>query len=156
MNKVRVSRITMDDPLYQQERQLRNKILLRPIGIPDFGWEHNDSNSWHFVAAKSDRVIGCVVLVRLDEKASKTQLIQMAVEREFQGRGIGRLLVEQLIDFALKKNVREIQIHARDDVTAFYERLGFEIVGEPFEEVGIRHRHMLMRLGDRVDKEISD
>jgi len=42
--------------------------------------------------------------------------------------------------------VNEIQIHARDDVTAFYEQLGFEIVGEPFDEVGIKHQHMLMAL----------
>ncbi len=156
MRKVRLKRITMDDPLYQQERELRNRVLLRPIGIPDFGWEHNDEKSWHFVAAESDRVIGCVVLVRLDERASKTQLIQMAVDKDFQGRGIGRMLVEHLIEFASENKVREIQIHAREDVTAFYERLGFKIVGKPFEEVGIRHRHMLMRLVDPVSQDPSN
>lgn len=145
MNSVSIKRITLEDPLYQQERNLRNRILLRPIGIPDFGWEHNDNNSWHFVATKDDQVIGCVVLVRLDEGATKTQLIQMAVEQEFQGHGVGRMLVEQLIAFALKNKVQEIEIHARDEVTAFYEQLGFEIVGEPFYEVGIKHRHMRMR-----------
>ena len=56
--------------------------------------------------------------------------------------------MEHLIAFAQETKVSEIQIHARDDVTSFYERLGFEVVGEPFEEVGIKHRHMLMRLGD--------
>jgi predicted GNAT family N-acyltransferase len=56
------------------------------------------------------------------------------------------MLVENLIEFASKHEVQEIQIHARDDVTAFYEQLGFEIVEEPFYEVGIKHRHMLMRL----------
>ncbi len=149
-----IKRIEMTDPLYQQERDLRNRILLRPIGIPDFGWEKNDVNSWHFVALEDRTVIGCVVLVRLDEKGSKTQLIQMAVEKRLQGQGIGRLLVEQLIAFSSENNVSEIQIHARDEVTSFYERLGFEVVGEPFEEVGIKHRHMLMRLGGQVRKEI--
>ena len=147
MNNVLIKRIALEDPLYQQERELRNRILLRPIGIPDYGWEQNDTHSWHFVAVENDKVVGCVVLVRLDEKASKTQLIQMAVEKDFQGRGIGRMLVEHLVEFASKQEVQEIQIHARDDVTAFYEQLGFEIVGEPFDEVGIKHRHMLMRLG---------
>lgn len=146
MNNVLIKRIALEDPLYEEERKLRNRILLRPIGIPDYGWEQNDMNSWHFVAVENDKVVGCVVLVRLDEKASKTQLIQMAVEKDFQGRGIGRMLVEHLVEFASKQEVQEIQIHARDDVTAFYEQLGFEIVGEPFLEVGIKHRHMLMRL----------
>ena len=40
MEKVNIQRIEIDDPLYQQERDLRNRILLRPIGIPDFGWEN--------------------------------------------------------------------------------------------------------------------
>ncbi len=150
MSSIEISRISMEDPLYQQERDLRNRILLRPIGIPDFGWEHNDANSWHFIASEGGKVIGCVVLVRLDQQASKTQLIQMAVEREFQGQGVGRMLVEHLITFASENRVREIQIHAREDVTAFYERLGFEIVGEPFEEVGIKHRHMLKWLNSEL------
>jgi predicted GNAT family N-acyltransferase len=136
----------MEDPRYQEERDLRNRVLLRPIGIPDFGWEKNDSNSWHFVATIKGKVVGCVVLVRLNEEASKTQLIQMAVEQDFQGRGVGRMLVGHLIGFARKKNVAEIQIHAREDVTSFYQKLGFHIVGEPFEEVGIKHRHMLIQL----------
>ncbi len=150
MSSIKISRISMEDPFYQQERDLRNRILLRPIGIPDFGWEHNDASSWHFIASEGGKVIGCVVLVRLDQQASKTQLIQMAVEREFQGQGVGRMLVEHLISFASENRVREIRIHAREDVTAFYERLGFEIVGEPFEEVGIKHRHMLKQLSSEL------
>lgn len=146
MSSVQVKRITMDDPLYQQERDLRNRILLRPIGIPDFGWEHNDGKSWHFVATEDNTVIGCVVLVRLDQQGAKTQLIQMAVEEAYQGKGVGKRLVEHLIKFAEGNEVEEIQIHARADVTIFYERLGFEITGDPFEEVGIKHRHMLMKL----------
>ena len=146
MSNIKISRITLEDALYEQERDLRNKVLLRPIGIPDFGWEHNDANSWHFVATKGDKVIGCVVLVRLDRDATKTQLIQMAVDLEFQGRGVGKMLVEHLIAFALENRVREIRIHARNDVSSFYERLGIEVVGEPFDEVGIKHRHMLMQL----------
>lgn len=146
MSSVQIRRIMMEDPLYQQERDLRNRILLRPIGIPDFGWEHNDPKSWHFVAIVGSQVIGCVVLARLDPNGSKTQLIQMAVEAEFQGRGVGQMLVGHLIDFAADNQVQEVQIHARADVTSFYEQLGFEIVGDPFDEVGIEHRHMLMRL----------
>jgi hypothetical protein len=46
-------------------RELRNKILLRPIGIPDHAWEMHDKKSWHFVAVENDVVIGCVVLVPL-------------------------------------------------------------------------------------------
>jgi hypothetical protein len=35
-----------------------------------------------------------------------------------------------------------VHLHARANVVGFYERLGYETYGEPFEEVGLPHRHM--------------
>jgi len=143
---IRIKRIELQDPLYQKERLLRNKILLRPIGIPDFGWEKNDAKSWHFVALDENELIGCVVLVPLDEQNVKAQLIQMAVDDSRQGQGIGRLLVEELIKFSKKLGFQEIEIHSRSDITSFYSHLGFEIYGDEFEEVNVKHRHMRMLL----------
>jgi predicted GNAT family N-acyltransferase len=143
---IHIKRIELQDPLYQKERLLRNKILLRPIGIPDFGWEKNDARSWHFVALDENELIGCVVLVPLDEQNEKAQLIQMAVDDSRQGQGIGRLLVEELIKFSKKLGFSEIEIHSRSDITSFYTHLGFEIYGDEFEEVSVKHRHMRMLL----------
>ena len=141
-----IIRIDIKDPLYQKERELRNKILLRPIGIPDFGWEMNDEKSWHFVAMEASELIGCVVLVPLDSTSSKAQLIQMAVDVSWQGKGVGRLLVKSLIAFASSKGIKEIEIHSRAEVTSFYEELGFEVYGEEFEEVGIKHRFLRLKI----------
>jgi predicted GNAT family N-acyltransferase len=135
-----IVRIEMDDPRYQKERELRNKILLRPIGVPDYGWEMNDMNSWHFVAVEGAKVIGCVILYPLNEEKSKAQLMQMAVDHSWQGKGIGKLLVKVLLNFATIQGIKEIEIHSRAEVTTFYEQLGFQIYGDEFEEVGIKHR----------------
>ena len=142
----KILRIDTDHVFYQQERALRNRILLRPIGIPDFGWEHHDHRSWHFVAIEDDMVIGCVVLVPSRNHGHEAQLIQMAIEKEYQGIGLGGEMIKYLISFARSQGIRRIEIHAREDVTGFYEKSGFEIYGELFEEVGIRHRHMRMFL----------
>ena len=141
-----ITRIAMQHPLYQQERELRNKILLRPIGIPDFGWEMNDSESWHFVAIDNSKIIGCVLLVPLDENLQTGQLIQMAVDQGWQGKGVGKKLVKDLLIFAKTKGFTEIVIHSRSDVTTFYEALGFKTFGDEFEEVGVAHQHLRMSL----------
>lgn len=141
-----ITRIAMQHPLYQQERELRNKILLRPIGVPDFGWEMNDSRSWHFVAVDDAKVIGCVLLVPLDENLQVGQLIQMAVDHNWQGKGVGKKLVNDLLVFAETKGFAEIVIHSRADVTSFYEALGFKTFGDEFEEVGVEHRHLRLNL----------
>ncbi len=141
-----IIRINLEDPLYQKERELRNKILLRPIGIPDFGWEMNDAKSWHFVAMEQSELIGCVLLVPLDKSFFKAQLIQMAVAISWQGKGAGRLLVKSLIAFAGSKGIKQIEIHSRTEVTSFYEQLGFQVYGEEFEEVGIKHQLLYLKI----------
>lgn len=141
-----IKRIDMKNPLYQKERELRNKVLLRPIGIPDFGWEMNDHDSWHFVAMEESMLIGCVLLVPLDSNKIKGQLMQMAVETSWQGKGVGKHLVRSLITFAKSIGLKEIEIHSRSEVTTFYEQFGFKVFGEEFEEVGIKHRLLNLKV----------
>ena len=139
---IHIRLIDTANPLYQSERDLRNQILLRPIGIPDHAWEMHDEKSWHFVAVKEDTVIGCVVLVPLNSDQTETQLMQMAVQTNQQGKGIGKLLVNELLAFSKSKGIKEVVCHSREDAVPFYLNLGFKIYGEPFVEVGIRHSHM--------------
>ena len=131
---------------YQGERELRNKVLLRPIGIPDFGWEMFDSKSFHFVALKEDCVIGCVILHPLPESPGDAQLMQMAISSAMQKRGIGRGLMKILVDSAQSRGFKRVICHSRDEAAGFYAKLGFTVYGKPFTEVDILHRHMSLNL----------
>jgi hypothetical protein len=75
---------------------LRNKILLRPIGIPDHAWEMHDKKSWHFVAVENDVVIGCVVLVPLILR-NQNPINANGGRRTNKAKGIGKLLVNSII-----------------------------------------------------------
>ncbi|NQT24690.1 GNAT family N-acetyltransferase [candidate division KSB1 bacterium] len=134
--------IKTDSSEYQAERELRNEILLRPIGLPDFAWEMCDKKADHIVALLDGGVVGCAVLCPTEANQGVAQLMQMAVRKDLQGHGIGTGLVKFLINFARQKNLTEVTCHARQEAVSFYERLGFEIYGTPFEEAGISHRHM--------------
>ncbi|QMU30622.1 GNAT family N-acetyltransferase [Adhaeribacter radiodurans] len=149
---ISVHLINTNDPLYQSERQLRNRILLQPVGLPDHAWEMHDKKSWHFIAVEKGRVIGCIVLVPLDKEGKKTQLMQMAVESNQQGKGIGKLLVNELLDFCQSKGITEVTCHARETAVQFYLNLGFVIYDESFEEVGIPHQHMKIDLSERTNR----
>lgn len=139
---INILQINKEHPYYEQERKLRNEVLLRPIGVPDFAWEMKDDIAWHFVAEQKDKVVACVLLAPLNKSETKAQLLQMAVSESVQGQGVGKLLVKELLNFASEHHIKEISCHARDTVVKFYEKLGFEVYDEPFEEVGIKHRHM--------------
>ncbi len=128
--------------LYRQEQELRNKVLLRPIGLADHAWEMHDNKSFHFVAVENKKVVGCVVLFPLSETDNQAQLLQMAVETNQQGKGIGKLLIKELVKFAKENDIKAVVCHARDNAVPFYQSLNFEIYDEPFLEVGIQHYHM--------------
>ncbi|MFT7619732.1 MAG: putative GNAT family N-acyltransferase [Planctomycetota bacterium] len=140
--------IDMASPYYQGERELRNLILLRPIGIPDFGWEMRDKDSFHFVAISGQDVVGCVVLYPNPENPTSAQLMQMGVSESMQGKGVGTELVKQLVQYAKANKIEEVTCHSRLDAVLFYAKLDFELVGEPFVEADVVHRHMTLKLGN--------
>jgi predicted GNAT family N-acyltransferase len=157
---IRIRRITQNDPLYAQELALREEVLLRPVGLDIEGFQAEfpgaEERFEHFVAVFNhplgDRVIGCAtLLVENGDGAGEGavgvgKLMQMAVDPQRQGEGIGRRLVVAVESRAFGElGLRELYCHAREDVVGFYAALGWEVEGDGFEEVGIPHRRMVVR-----------
>lgn len=141
MIKIKEIEIDYDQDFYAQERDLRNRVLLRPFGLADSLWEMHDFESFHVIAFKDKKLLGCVLLRHI-QKTNNAQLLQMAVESSLQGRGIGKMLVQHLLEIAKEKNIREVYCHSRANAISFYEKLGFKIYSDCFEEVGIEHVKM--------------
>lgn len=152
----RIERIDTSHPLYEQEVELRERVLLEPIGIdlarleslfPGF-----EDRFEHFVAVvdhpKGERVVGVVCLLP-EKESGRGKLMQMAVDPQRQREGIGRKLVVSLERRAFGElGLTELYCHARFDAVSFYEGLGWEVVGEHFEEAGIEHRVMTFRVDE--------
>ena len=132
--------IHTDEPEYDQERALRSRMLREPMGLP-FGAEifPFEDEALHLVAMNKTEVIGCVMF---HPEGKSGRLLQMAVAKEFQKRGIGKELAHKLEAKLKNDGFSEIHLHARMIAISFYEKLGFRIYGKPFEEVGIEHRLM--------------
>lgn len=132
-----------DEPdTYAAELELRFRVLREPLGMTRADVKFERELAWtHFVAHASiggeERLVGCVLSSR--EGADVVQLRQMAVSRELQLGGVGRLLVEVLEARARDERIRLVTMHAREVAVGFYEKLGYAIVGERFVEVGIPH-----------------
>nr|WP_153867044.1 MULTISPECIES: GNAT family N-acetyltransferase [Myxococcaceae] len=143
--------ITPADPLYAGELELRFRVLREPLGRPresvTFPFE---AQSLHLVAHAGDEVVGCV-LFHPDSAAGEPsggRLFQMAVSPRLQGQGLGARLVRHLEAELRRRGVARVHLHARAAVLPFYERLGYAVYGEPFEEVGVPHRHMQRLLAE--------
>jgi N-acetylglutamate synthase-like GNAT family acetyltransferase len=159
---IRVRRITMQDPLYEQERQLRETVLLRPIGL-DMGTFQSlfpgvEERFEHYVAVfdhpDGPRVVGCALLLPDYPERGVGKLMQMAVDAQRQGEGIGKFLVVTIESRAFGElGLRELFCHARDTASGFYASLGWEIDSEQFLEAGIPHYRMVLRQPAAVEDE---
>lgn len=101
----------------------------------------------HFGLFSNDKIIAVVSLFKNKNSIFKTenqfQIRGMAVLPEFQKKGYGALLVKHCEAFCNTFNETIIWFNAREKAVRFYEKLGYEIVGDSFTivDVGL---HFLM------------
>ena len=136
--QVTVHWVALGSADYQRTVELRRAVLLEPFGIPLVAAQADDADAQHLGAFEGEACVGCLLLI--DRGGGSWQLRQMAVRPDLQGRGIGRLLVEEALGRAREAGVARLWAHAREPAVPFYERLGFAATGEPFEQVGLPHR----------------
>ncbi|WP_027015544.1 YbgC/FadM family acyl-CoA thioesterase [Comamonas composti] len=71
---------------------------------------------------------------------------RMAVDRGLRGGRWGRMVLDSLIEASRQRGDREIVLHAQCHAQSFYARAGFAPEGEVYDEAGIPHITMRMKL----------
>ncbi|MFN8361268.1 MAG: GNAT family N-acetyltransferase [Candidatus Kapaibacterium sp.] len=141
MQQLTFSRITHNSPEYFPTVLLRYAVLRKPLGLvftsEQLSEEHNEI---HLRGLLDSTLVCCLQLRPIDNHT--VQMRQVAVDESYQSKGIGRALVEYCEQVARDEQFTEIILHARETAVAFYLKLGYEVYGEPFIEVGIPHRNM--------------
>ena len=141
---ISVYTITPTMPEFDEVWHLREEVLRKPLGLS----LKNDNLSRDyidtiFVANAGGTVIGCVFLHRLSDE--QLQLRAMAVYSQWQGKGIGRMLVQAAEAHAWQNGYKEIILHARKVAMGFYAGMGYTPYGDEFVEVGIPHYMMMLQ-----------
>ena len=130
---------------HKQMIELRNDILRKPLGLSftpaDFQKEQQDILIGAF---EVNKIVGCCVLTKVNKRT--IQLRQMAVNNEFQGKGVGKKIVQYAEKIAQEEKYETIMMHARSVAVSFYKKLGYAIEGNEFMEVSIPHFMMKKNL----------
>ena len=137
--------IEFGSPAYQEMVDLRFKILRNPLGLTfdqaDLDKEKEDILIGFF---EEEALEGCCILT--PESKINIRLRQMAVHDGLQGKGIGRVILNFAENVARDRGYKILSMHARQSAVGFYQKLGYQIRGEEFEEVTIPHYEMQKQL----------
>jgi GNAT superfamily N-acetyltransferase len=123
---------------YQDMVALRRAILRKPLGI-DFDQKELDREHEDLLIGcfEDDKLEGCCLLTKVDEKT--VRLRQMAVLSGLQGKGFGRVLMQFAENLARDRGYKMITMHARKTAVGFYEKLGYKVTSDEFQEISIPH-----------------
>jgi ribosomal protein S18 acetylase RimI-like enzyme len=140
-----ISEIPYGSDAYHATLALRDAVMRKPLGLKFTTDElERDRTDFHLARYEDGQLVACLVLSPLC--ATDIQMRQVAVAPELQGKGIGRALCQFAEDFARQHGFSRISLHARDTAIRFYEKLGYQRIGEPFEQVTIPHWEMQKQL----------
>ena len=130
--------INYNSPEYLQMVDLRREVLRKPLGL-EFSPQdlEKDKNDILIAYFDEENIIGCCILAV--ETPEKYKLRQMAVLQKHQGKNIGAAILQFAEKLALSQNFTSIYMHARQYATGFYEKSGYKICSETFQEVNIPH-----------------
>ena len=134
--------ISYNTKYYKEACRLRDDILRKPLGMSLYDQNLDDEKDHIHIIGKSsnDEVLAYLQFRLLDDNTAKMQ--QVAVRKKNQANGIGRRLVNHSEQFIKNIGVKFIVLHAREPVIGFYEKLGYQKIGEKFLEVTIPHYKM--------------
>jgi predicted GNAT family N-acyltransferase len=131
-------------PAYDQELQLRNEILRKPLGMDLFNDDlSKEVNDIHIGLFRNEELVGTLILTPGN---GYVKMRQVAVAETARGLNAGTQMVQFSEQVAREKGFPRIELNARKEAVRFYLKNGYTTVGDEFMEIGIPHYKMIKEL----------
>ncbi len=122
--------------------ELRRIIVIGEQGVPEeLEWDGLDDAALHLLA--EDAQGKAIATARM---LTDGHIGRVAVLKPWRGKGVGKALMQLLINLAHQQGYPQVFLDAQVDAIGFYRQLGFTARGEIFMDAGIPHRHMFLNL----------
>jgi len=90
----------------------------------------SNPNHYVYVAILDDRIIGSTTMIIepkfIHDGGNVAHIEDVVVSKEHQGKGIGEMLMNSLLELAKDKNCYKTILDCTDEVKPFYEKIGFK------------------------------
>ena len=120
---------------------IRRQVFCLEQNVPeDIEMDEFDEDATHILAYINDNPVG-TARWRFTEDGAKME--RFAVLNEFRVKGVGEALVNYTL--GKLKDYDCIYLNAQESVIKFYEKFGFDVVGDRFYEADIPHKMMILK-----------
>lgn len=127
--------------LQHDAKLIRSMVFIEEQNISEADeWDEQDAISLHFVVYAQDQPIATARLLE------NNSIGRVAVLQQYRGEGIGKLLMQHIIQVAKQQNRAFLQLSAQVYAKRFYENLGFQVQGEEYLDCEIPHIDMGLSL----------
>lgn len=123
--------------------QIREEVFVKEQNVP-IGEEYDEyeNSATHFLAFFEEVPCG-TARWRFTDFGIKLE--RFAVKKDFRDKKIGKAIMENIltdIEKSPENKQKILYLHAQVQVVGFYEKFGFQKVGETFQECDIWHYKM--------------
>ena len=120
---------------------IRRAVFVAEQGVDSsLEWGDAETEAMHLLLVVNDRPVGAARARFIDDSTVKAE--RVAVRRSARGEGWGRRLMNAVEAVGVDADVSRCVLHAQQRVAAFYHKLGYQTVSDPFDEAGIPHVQM--------------
>src|SRR5438105_13626566 len=124
-----------------EAKRIRFTVFVEEQGVPpELEMDDQDARCTHAIAYAEGKAVGTGRLL------PDGHIGRMAVLKDWRGRGAGRALLRALIEAARRRGDSEVALNSQVQALGFYRAEGFEPEGAVYEEAGIPHRAMRLKL----------
>ncbi len=120
---------------------VRGIVFIEEQGV-SYNIEHDehDFSATHILGEMDGEPFAAGRIRALGEYA---KLERVAIRKAYRGKGLGHKLTEFMIAVAQEQGFKRFKVHAQSYLKDFYQKHGFEVVGDMFKEAGIDHYLMI-------------
>lgn len=129
--------------------QIRNQVFYVEQHCDDLDLDDKDQESLHLTIYDGEILVAYARLLPPGLSYPEMSVGRVAVSASYRGRQIGRLLMDQSIEYLETRYGKgAIKISAQRYLEQFYRSLGFQTISEVYMEAGIEHLKMLRPSAD--------
>ncbi len=119
-------------------RVVRTVVFIDEQQIPNnLEWDDLDATAQHLLVTNdAHEPIACARLLQ------NGSVGRMAVLKAWRGLGVGSMMLKEAIEMHQQQGIQMITLSAQVHAIPFYEKAGFEVIGQPYLDADIQHVDM--------------